>query len=515
MKMGQSANYGKGIKILYVEDDPLSRDLLSTMLAIRFPESELLTAENGEEGFKLCMEQNPDLVLTDIHMPRLDGIGMAEKIKVLHPGAVIIIISAHSDTRHLIRAIELGINRYILKPVDKMKLFATMENAIAGITMERELKEHQKQLRESRELLNSIIESNCDGVYIKDLEGRYLMVNTATALMTGKYAEEIVGLDDSAIFPPETAEIFRRNDLLAIKSGNPINFVETLVDRNGETAFFLTTKGPLHDDQGNINSTFGVSRNVTDQKRYEKQIETHNAELEQRVKERTWNLEQSTREMEAFCHAISHELRAPIARLEGFHQAVSECIETRDYLDIPYYMERLGYSTQQLKAAVDALLMMYRLTKTEISLEAVNLAYLSQQVMIDLMEEYGSRTIHFDNRPETIVQGDRKLLTLCMHNLLGNALKYSSKKPESVISVGQEKRGGENIYFVRDNGAGFDMAYASNLFKPFSRLHHPTEFEGTGIGLATVQRIIEKHQGKIWAESRLNEGTTIFFTLGA
>lgn len=186
-----------------------------------------------------------------------------------------------------------------------MKLFATMENAIAGITMERELKEHQKQLRESRELLNSIIESNCDGVYIKDLEGRYLMVNTAAALLTGKYAEEIIGLDDFAIFPPETAEISRRNDLLAIKSGNPINFVETLIDRNGETAFFLTTKGPLHDDQGNIISTFGVSRNVTDQKRYEKQIEKHNAELEQRVKERTWNLEQSNREMEAFCHAIS------------------------------------------------------------------------------------------------------------------------------------------------------------------------------------------------------------------
>lgn len=512
--MDQSVNDGKGIKILYVEDDALSRDLLSTMLAIRFPESKLLTAENGEQGYELYAEENPDLVLTDIHMPRLDGIGMAEKIKALHPGAVIIIISAHSDTSHLIRAIELGINRYILKPVDKIKLFATMENAIAGLTLERKLIQHQKQLRESRELLNSIIESNCDCVYIKDLKGRYIMANSAAALLTGKCADELIGFDDSALFPPEAAELFRRNDLLAINSGNPMNFEETVMDRNGEPAFFFTTKGPLHDDQGNITSIFGVARNVTEQKRYEKQIEKHNAELEQRVKERTWNLEQSNREMEAFCHAISHELRAPIARLEGFHQAIAECMETQDYQDTPYYLERLGYSTQQLKAAVDALLMMYRLTKVEIFPEAVNLTYLSQQVMIDLMDEYGSRTIHFDNRPETIVQGDRKLLTLCMHNLLGNALKYSSKKPESFISVGLEEKGGKNVYFVKDNGAGFDMAYAANLFKPFSRLHHSTEFEGTGIGLATVHRIIEKHQGRIWADSQLNEGTTIFFTLG-
>ncbi|WP_243370464.1 response regulator [Geotalea sp. SG265] len=512
--MEKTVCLGRGMKILFVEDDPLSRDLLSTMLAIGFPESELLTAENGEDGLKLYLEQNPDLVLSDIHMPHVDGIAMAEKIKEMRPEAVIIIISAHSDTRHLIKAIELGITRYILKPVDKQKLFTTMESAMAGLTMERQLKEHQKQLRESRELLYSIVESNCDVVFIKDLEGRYLQVNPATTVATGKSADEIIGHDDYALFPHETAEIFRRNDSLVINSGNLMNFEESIADKNGETLFFLTTRGPLHDDQGNITSTFGVARNVTEQKRYEKHIERHNAALEERVKERTWDLEQSNREMEAFCHAISHELRAPIARLEGFHQAVAECLEAQDVQDIPYYLERLGFSTQQLKAAVDALLMMYRLTRADISPEPVNLTYLSQQVMIDLMDEYGSRTIHFDNRPETIVRGDRKLLTLCMHNLLGNALKYSSKKPESLISIGLEEREGEPVYFVRDNGAGFDMAYADNLFKPFSRLHHPSEFEGTGIGLATVQRIIEKHQGRIWADSRLDEGTTIYFTLG-
>lgn len=196
-----------------------------------------------------------------------------------------------------------------------------------------------------------------------------------------------------------------------------------------------------------------------------------------------------------------------------FH-TITECLQSGDNCDIHYYMERLGTATHQLEAAVDALLMMYRLTNTEISPEPVNLTYLSQQVMIDLMDEYGSRTIHFENRPETIVQGDRKLLTLCMHNLLGNALKYSSKKPESLISVGMANQDGENIYFVSDNGAGFDMVYAHNLFKPFSRLHHASEFDGTGIGLATVHRIIEKHRGRIWADSQVDHGTTIFFTLG-
>jgi PAS domain S-box-containing protein len=514
MKMDHTADLGKGIKILFVEDDPLARDLLATMIAVRFPECELFTAENGEQGLKLHLEQNPDLVLTDIHMPGLDGLVMAERIKEQRPDAVIILISAHSDTRHLIRAIELGINRYILKPVDRQKLFATMEDAISGLTLERLLKEHQKQLRESRELLHSIIENNCDVVYRKDLEGRYMMVNTAATTIIGKFSDGIIGRDDKALFPPETAEVFRRNDLLVIKSGNLMNFEEKMVNRNGTTSYFLTTKGPLHDENGNITSIFGVSRDVTEQKRYEKQIERQNAALEERVKERTWNLEQSNREMEAFCHAISHELRAPIARLEGFLQAVAECLQSQELQDIPYYLERLSFSTEQMKSAVDALLMMYRLTTAELSPEPVNLTYLSQQVMIDLMDEFGSHTIHFDNRPETIVRGDRKLLELCMQNLLANALKYSSKKPESLISVGMETWEGEPVYFVKDNGAGFDMAYAGNLFKPFSRLHHSTEFSGTGIGLAMVQRIIEKHQGRIWADSRLDEGTTIFFTLG-
>ena len=316
-------------------------------------------------------------------------------------------------------------------------------------------------------------------------------------------------------FPWRRRNALARNDLLVIKRGSTMRFQETVVDSLGQTSFLLVTKGPLHDDQGNITSTFGVSHNITELKRYEALIESNNAELELRVKERTLDLEQSNREMEAFCHAISHELRAPIARLGGFQQAIWECLTSQDYTDIEYFMERLAAATIQLETAVDALLMMNKLSKSELTPEPVNLTYLSQQVMIDLMEEYKHQTIHFNNRPEIVVDGDRQLLTLCMHNLLGNALKYSSKKPEIIINFGMKEQAGQKVYFVNDNGAGFDMAYADNLFKPFSRLHHSTEFEGTGIGLATVLRIIEKHKGEIWVDSKLDQGTTVFFTLAS
>ena len=209
MKMIGLTSSGTGIKVLYVEDDRMARKLLCTMISMRFPGIEVISAENGTQGLQLYQQHRPDIVLTDIRMPEMDGVSMAEEIKHINKDATIIIITAHSETAHMLRGHRTGHQRYVLKPLDKTKLFQTMAEVISSLNMQRQFREQQKLLHETNERLNLVIESNGDAVFIKDLEGRYLVVNSAAASLIGKSLEEIIGQDDESLFPLETAECSR------------------------------------------------------------------------------------------------------------------------------------------------------------------------------------------------------------------------------------------------------------------------------------------------------------------
>lgn len=625
------------VSILYVEDDPITRDLICTMIPVKFPGLNLLAAENGHSGLALYKEHRPDIVLTDISMPVMDGIRLASEIRMLNPEASIIVITAHSDTRYLLNAIDIGINRYVLKPIDQEKLFEAIEDCVARITLERHVR---KQSEYICKLTRAVEQSPCM-VIITDAKGVVEYVNPKFTEITGYLPEEVIGKTpripklnaresdtyeklwstitagyewqgefqsrkksgelywESASISPlfdaegvitnyvavkediserkradnalkESEERYRhlyedtpvmlhsidgvgrivnvsnywlfhlgyeRNEVIGRKSteflteessryaeeivipaffrsGHCQDIPYQMVKKNGEIVDVLLTAVAEWNATGEVIRSQAVMVDVTEQKKAEDQIRILNADLEKRVLERTAELENSNKELEAFCYAISHELRAPIARLEGFREVIFECFKSGDYGDLQYYVGRLGCSVQQLKSAVDALLMMNRLSKTEITSEPINLSELSRQVMAELIEVHGERTMQFRVAPDVFARGDRKLLNICMHNLLGNAYKYTLKTPLALIEFGAENHADQKVYYVRDNGAGFDMAYVSKLFQPFSRLHSEKEFKGTGIGLATVHRIIEKHEGKIWAESKVDEGATIFFTLG-
>ena len=239
-----------------------------------------------------------------------------------------------------------------------------------------------------------------------------------------------------------------------------------------------------------------------------------NEELEMIVLERTKERDFSTAELEGFCYAISHELRAPIARLQGFCQAMKEeCDEEKDGFKM-FYAERIDIASRQLRDVVDSILLLSRLSKTEIAIAEVNLSELAEQISNTFMVSELPRKLHFKIDQGVTANCDRQLLIICLENLIGNAVKYSSKAETPVIEFGRADYGGENAYFVRDNGAGFNMAFADKLFKPFLRLHKESEFAGTGIGLVTVARIVERHGGRIWAEGKEGEGATFWFTLG-
>lgn len=246
----------------------------------------------------------------------------------------------------------------------------------------------------------------------------------------------------------------------------------------------------------------------------QKQLEDLNLSLEQRVAERTSELERLNRELESFCYSISHEIQAPIARLDGFSTAIVESVKDSGSDEVVYLAERLGVASRRLRSVIDSLLVMYRLGSTEIEPEPVDLSELCGRILGELRGNAAGRTIKATIAPNVVVQGDRGMLNTCLRHLLENAVKYSARNYEAAVEFGKTVQAGETVFFVKDNGVGFDMAFAGKLFQPFGRLHSESEFEGSGTGLPTVQRIIERHGGRIWAEAAPGNGATFFFTLG-
>ncbi len=238
-----------------------------------------------------------------------------------------------------------------------------------------------------------------------------------------------------------------------------------------------------------------------------------NSALEQRVAERTAQLEAVNRELEAFSYSVSHDLRAPLRSIDGFSQALAE--DYGEHLDeVGHdYLGRVRRAAQRMGLLIDDMLRLARITRAEMNKVPVDLSALAGEVKADLITYRGYSEEPFRVQVGLVVYGDPALLRIMLENLLDNAWKYSSKIENPQIEVGSMEEGGRTVYFVRDNGAGFDMAYVGKLFGAFQRLHRADEFPGTGVGLATVKRIIHRHGGEIWAEGQQGKGAIFKFTL--
>jgi hypothetical protein len=237
-----------------------------------------------------------------------------------------------------------------------------------------------------------------------------------------------------------------------------------------------------------------------------------NNELEERVKTRTNELQVINKELEAFSYSVSHDLRAPLRSIDGFSQAILD--DYGDTLDDTGrdYLARVRSNAQHMAKLIDDMLNLSRITRVEFKTSLVDLSRIAKDRLQVLQDSEPDRLVTTHIETDIFANGDEQLLTILLDNLLNNAWKYSSKAKNSVIEFGGKTLNNERVYFVKDNGVGFDMQYTSKIFKVFERLHD-REFEGTGIGLATVYRIIDRHQGNIWAESEPHKGATFFFTL--
>lgn len=252
---------------------------------------------------------------------------------------------------------------------------------------------------------------------------------------------------------------------------------------------------------------------VTHRKQTEHEVQQYRRHLEELVAERTAALELSNKELEAFSYSIAHDLRAPLRSITGFSQILLEDASLKLNEQEQYYFQRIIANSKHLANLIDDILELSRITRSEFTEEIINLSVTAQDIVDNLQREDPDRQVTVKITPDLLCKGDARLLRSALENLLGNAWKYSSKKTQAIIEFGIMENNGEKTYYVRDNGAGFDMSYAQKLFKPFHRLHKNDEFEGTGIGLATVQRVIARHSGWIWAESEIDKGATFCFTL--
>jgi light-regulated signal transduction histidine kinase (bacteriophytochrome) len=253
---------------------------------------------------------------------------------------------------------------------------------------------------------------------------------------------------------------------------------------------------------------------ISERKIAEAQIVKLNMELEKRVTERTLQLETVNRELESFAYSVSHDLRAPLRGIDGFSQALLE--EYQDKVDEQgkNYLQRIRLATQRMAQLIDDILNLSRITRSEINIQQVDLSKIAWDIVNDLEESQPERHVEFFIQEGIIIQADSHLLHIALENLIGNALKFTSKHPTARIEFGvHQQQDGLPVYFIRDDGAGFEMNYAQKLFGAFQRLHDAKEFSGTGIGLATVQRIIHRHGGKVWAEGEVEKGATFYFTI--
>ncbi len=376
-----------------------------------------------------------------------------------------------------------------------------------------ERKQAEEELQKSYNLVQSVIEGTPDSIFVKDIQGCYVMLNSACASVIGRSVAAILGKDDTAFWSPAIAHYLMETDRQIMTTGET-RILEENVPIHGKLRTYLSTKSVWRNSQGNVIGLIGIARDITDRKRTEQQIKQLNEDLEHRVIERTAQLAVANKELEAFSYSVSHDLRAPLRGIDGFSQALLD--RYAEQLDDKgkHYLQRIRANTQRMGQLIDDLLKLSRVTRSEMQRTNVDLSILAQEIAAELHSSQPERQVEWEIAPKLIANGDTRLLRVVLENLLNNAWKFTSNRRHAHIEFGKIlEKDCTTAYFVRDNGAGFDMAYANKLFGAFQRLHPTTQFPGTGIGLATVQRIIHRHGGRVWAEGTVEQGATFYFTL--
>jgi PAS domain S-box-containing protein len=383
---------------------------------------------------------------------------------------------------------------------------------VSRVVISQDLTERKRaeQERQRSEALYQAIVRNLPGtgLFVVDTDMRYIAVEGGLPPRLGFPREALLGRAVSDVAEASEALVSGERFRQTLDGGTPS------AEGEFQGCAIWTRFVPLRDGSGGVFAALALSTDITERKRAEEQIRQLNEDLEGRVRRRTGELETANHELEAFSYSVSHDLRAPLRGIDGWSMALLEDYGQSLDETARRYLARVRSETQRMGLLIDDMLQLSRVTRSEMKREEVDLSVLAHGVAAHLLEDNPGRRIEFRIEDGLRVRGDMRLLEVALTNLLNNAVKFTGPRAEARIEFGLTEAAGEPAYFVRDNGVGFNMAYASSLFGAFQRLHKASEFPGTGIGLATVQRVVRRHGGRVWAEAVAGSGATFYFTVG-
>lgn len=482
--------------ILIVDDKPGNILALENILATSG--RKMLSATSGKEALTYLLKEVVDLIILDVQMPDMNGFEVAKVLKTNNRTRNIPVIFATAESyehSYVMKGYDEGAFDYLMKPL-------APELVKAKVNVLLKLQQQKKQLIErNRSLLQSalLIENSADIIGIIDSDGWIIeQVNFAFTSILGYDIDEVVG---------KKMQIFFNNDFNPVNLFNDsgsehFSFENEMVCKDGDIRW-------MHWKIKQVDGKWYVNiRDVTSAKKTDEHVYELNEQLHRNIQQ----LQIANKELESFSYSVSHDLRAPLRAINGFARIIEE-----DYMPmLDDEANRLLHNIQdnaiRLGVLIDALLEFSRLGRKEVETSEVDMRRLVELAVEECRQMYGGQAIiSIGHLPPAKV--DHILMKQVWLNLVSNALKYSAKKDQPIIEIGWKPEGNSGLYYVKDNGAGFDMKYADKLFGVFQRLHNPKQFEGTGVGLAIVQRIIAKHGGIIYAESFKDDGAVFYFTI--